>query len=366
MKSVGIKALAVDFPKGIRTSRFWHNHHPEILEAVAAKKQRRIWAGPDRGPADPFEAEMAKYLSDPFRGTVERRVLTPGEGALSLETSAAKKALAAAAMAPSDVDLLIVASFLPDHIGAQDSSYLARELELRGMAFNLESACSGAMVGLNTASALIAAGQYDNALVVTSCTYSRDTDTRDTISWTVGDGAGAFVLGEVEPGYGRLGGHSLHTGRTCGALWYENYTREDGALGFRLQSSPYAASVIRDCSKDFLIRCCHGALEDARVRLEDIDAFVFNTPLAWYAKYCANTLGVDSARVIDTYPRFANMGPALLPVNLYHAARELPIEKDDLVLMYSIGSVSSAGAMVVRWGDVALGEEPSPPELLAD
>lgn len=366
MKSVGIKALAVEFPKGRRTNEFFYNHHPQIVEAVTAKKQRRIWAGPEQAPADAFEAEMANYLADPFRGTIERRVLTPGEGALSLETSAAKKVLAAAAMAPSDVELLMVASFLPDHIGAQDSAYLARDLGLRGMAFNLESACSGAMVALNTASALIAAGYYNNAMVVVSCTYSRDTDTRDTISWTVGDGAGAFILSEVEAGYGRLGAHALHTGRTCGALWYENYAREGGELAFRLQSSPYAAKVIRDCSKDFLIRCCHGALEDARVRLEDVDAFVFNTPLAWYAKYCAKTLGVDPARVIDTYPRFANMGPALLPVNLYYAARELPIKKGDLVLMYSIGSVASAGAMVARWGDVALGAEPGRPELSAD
>ncbi|HMJ16017.1 MAG TPA: 3-oxoacyl-[acyl-carrier-protein] synthase III C-terminal domain-containing protein, partial [Polyangiaceae bacterium] len=81
---------------------------------------------------------------------------------------------------------------------------------------------------------------------------------------------------------------------------------------------------------------------------------------------CARALGIDSERVINTYPKYANMGPALLPGNLYQAARENPIKKGDLVLMYSIGSVSSSGAMVVRWGDTALGTPPEPPEVVCD
>jgi 3-oxoacyl-[acyl-carrier-protein] synthase III len=370
MKSVGIKALAVDFPKGKRTNQFWRNHHREVVEAiegkVEGKKKHRLWAGSDQEPVDEFEREMGQYLADPFRGTVERRVLTAGENALGLELSVAKKVLSAAAMAPSDVDLMIVTSLLPDHFGAQDAAYLAKELGLNGMAFNLESACAGAMVGIDTASALIAAGHYRNALVVASCTYSRDTETKDVISWTIGDGAGAFVVGEVESGYGRLGGKAVHTGRTCGALWMENYVKPDGSLGFKLQSSPYAGKILRDAATEYLLRTCHGALEDARVGLEDIDAVVVNTPVAWYSKFCARTLGVDPAKVTNTYPRYANMGPVLLPVNLYYGIKELPIRKDDLVLMCSIGSVSSAAAMVMRWGDIRLGEEPQPAEILAD
>src|SRR5690606_38588582 len=227
--SVGIRAVAVHFPRGVRTNRFWYNHHPEIVAAVVAKKKQRIWAAPERKPddaADPndtFDAEMAAYLIDPFRGTIERRVRAPGESSLTLETTVAKKAMAAAQLEPKDIDLLIVSSFLPDHFECMDAQYVARDLGLRGMAFNLESACASAMVGLQTACGLVKSGQYRNVLVVASCTYSRDTDTRDTISWTSGDGAGAFVVSEVEKGYGRLGGKGIHTGGTCGKLWFENY-----------------------------------------------------------------------------------------------------------------------------------------------
>ncbi|HLV64410.1 MAG TPA: 3-oxoacyl-[acyl-carrier-protein] synthase III C-terminal domain-containing protein [Polyangiaceae bacterium] len=371
--SVGIRAVAVHFPRGVRTNRFWYNHHPEIVAAVEAKKKQRIWAAPERKPddaADPndtFDAEMAAYLNDPFRGTIERRVLAPGESSLTLETTVAKKAMAAAQLEPKDIDLLIVSSFLPDHFGCMDAPYVARDLGLRGMAFNLESACASAMVGLQTACGLVKSGQYRNVLVVASCTYSRDTDTRDTISWTSGDGAGAFVVSEVEKGYGRLGGKGIHTGGTCGKLWFENYARDDGTLWFRLLSSPDAGKALRDTAAEFLLECCHGALRDAGVTLNDIDHFVFNTPVAWYSKFCARTLGIDPERpIVNTYPKYANCGPALLTSNLYHAAREMPFKKGDLVLMYSVGSISSAGAIVVRWGDVALGPEPEPPEIVCD
>lgn len=370
-KHVGIRALAVHFPRGLRTNQFWKNHHPEILEAVESRKKNRIWAAPDeqRGPSpgDDFDAEMAQYLADPFRGTVERRVLTPGESSLTLELAAAKKALAAAGLEAPAVDVMIVSSLLPDQFGAMNAAYLARDLGLEGLAFNLESACASAMIALHTACALVQSGQFETALVVASCTYSRDTDTRDPISWTVGDGSSAFVVSEVEPGYGRLGGKSVHTGATCGALWCENYARDDGSLWFRLVGDPKAGKLLRDTAVEYLLSCCNGALEDAGLGLGDIDHFVFNTPVAWYSKFCARALGIPEGRpIINMYAKYGNMGPNLLGANLFHAARELGFEKGDRILMYSVGSVSSAGAMVLRWGDVALGPAPEPHTVACD
>jgi 3-oxoacyl-[acyl-carrier-protein] synthase-3 len=370
-KHVGIRALALNFPRGLRTNQYWKNHHPEILEAVETRKKNRMWAAPEKesepSPADGFDAEMAHYLQDPFRGTVERRVLTPGESSLTLELGAARKAMAAAELEPSAVDVMIVSSFLPDQFGCMNAPYLARDLGLTGLAFNLESACSSAMIGLHTACAFVQSGQFKTALVVASCAYSRDTDTRNTISWTVGDGASAYVVSEVEPGYGRLGGKSVHTGETCGALWFENYVRDDASLWFRLVGTPEAGKLLRDTSVGHLLTCCNGALRDAGLSLGDIDHFVFNTPVAWYSKFCARTLGLPSNKpVINMYPKYGNMGPNLLGANLYHAAREFGIKKGDRILMYSVGSISSAGAMVLRWGDVALGPPPEPHTVVCD
>jgi 3-oxoacyl-[acyl-carrier-protein] synthase-3 len=143
--------------------------------------------------------------------------------------------------------------------------------------------------------------------------------------------------------------------------------RDDASLWFRLVGDPQAGKLLRDTAVGYLVTCCNGALEDAGLSLGDIDHFVFNTPVAWYSKFCARTLGVPSDKpVINMYPKYGNMGPNLLGANLYHAAREFGIEKGDRILMYSVGSVSSAGAMVLRWGDVALGPPPEPHSVVCD
>lgn len=363
-RNAGIVALSIEFPRGVRTNAFFRKHYPDVVAAVESRRQKRIWTEKSR-QATVFDSAMEPYLTDPFRGTVERRVLTPGETSLSLETSAARKALDAAAMTPSDVELMIVSSLMPDQFGAMNAAYLARDLGMRCMAFNLETACASSMAALHTACAMVTAGQYANALVVTSCTYSRDTDPADPLSWTVGDGAGAFVVRDVPDGFGRLGGCSVNTGSTCGALWCENYQREDGSLWFRLKSSPHAGRRLGVASEEFLRHCCEGALADAGVRIQDIDGVVINTPLAWYVDFCSRALGAERDRFVDTYPAYANMGPAMLPVNLYAHARK-GLKPGDLLLMYAIGSVSSAGAMVLRWGDVKLAPEPALAEIVCD
>lgn len=44
-----------------------------------------------------------------------------------------------------------------------------------------------------------------------------------------------------------------------------------------------------------------------------------------------------------------------MPLNLHQAVLDGSVAAEDLVLAYAIGSVSTAGAAVMRWGQVALG-----------
>jgi 3-oxoacyl-[acyl-carrier-protein] synthase-3 len=289
---------------------------------------------------------------------VERRVLAPGETALSMELRAARAVLAAAQRSPGDVDLAIVGSFLPDQIGVGNSAFLARELGLSCAAWNVESACSSALAGLRTAAALVATGQHERALVVSSCSYTRYVDDRDTLGWFFGDAAAAFLVGPTPPGFGLLGAEGVHTGETCGSFYYDIF--DDPAAGprVRIQASAASGQLIRDASEGYVRRCCEGAARAAGVTLAEIDFFVFNTPVAWFATFAAHVLGVDPGKTLSTYPRYANIGPAVLPVNLYEAAATGRIRAGDRVLLFTIGSVSSAGAVVMRWGDVALAPPP--------
>jgi 3-oxoacyl-[acyl-carrier-protein] synthase-3 len=118
--------------------------------------------------------------------------------------------------------------------------------------------------------------------------------------------------------------------------------------------------VLRETSALHLRSCCEGAARAAGVALGDIDFFVFNTPTAWFDAFAARVLGVDRSRTISTNKLYGNIGPVWMPANLYHAACDGRVERGDLVMLYAVGSVSSASAVVMRWGDVALGPPPDP------
>jgi len=352
--SAGLVSLAVSFPDEVRTNDYFRTKCPELVADAEQRTLAKVWRK-DVAPTDAFALEMLKYVDDPFRGTVERRVLPPGGTALSLEVRAARDALTAAKMSAGDVDLMIVCSFLPDQLGVGNSAFLARELGMKRAAWNMETACSSALVAFQTACGLIRAGQYDNVLVVVSCTYSRFADESDSLAWFLGDGASAFVVSRVPAGEGLLGLHTVHTADTCDTFYY----RHDGETGIKIHCSAQTGKILHETAEPYLRACCAGAAEDAGVKLSDIDFFVFNTPTAWNHAFAARALGVDASRTISTYPRYGNIGPALVPVNLHQAAAEGKIARGDRVMLYAIGSVSSASAAVIRWGDVALGPLPT-------
>lgn len=372
LPSVGMLALATSMPDRILTNDYWRENHPEVVAEV----EKRLWMwkpkDSDQG-SEEFNQEMAPYVRDPFRGARERRWVGPDGSALQLEAEAARQALAAAAVAPEQIDLLICTSFVPDvdiyGYSVGGAAHLARELGLSSAGWNLETACSSMLVGFATACSLIQSGQHQRALVVTSNVYSRLSISSDPISWGVGDAATAVVVGPVPAGEGYLGSHSEHSGATCGTINTEiEFDEENKRLRFRLRAARSAARVLRDTAPGYLHRCIGEALRKAKVKLSDIDFFVFNTPLAWYARFCARLLDIDPGKTISLYPLYSNLGPTLPGVSLLHVARWDKIRRGDLILLYSVGSVSSCTAVVMRWGDVALGPLPqdaSPEKLEA-
>jgi len=366
-RSVGIRSLAVSFPSIIRTNNYWHRHYPELVAQAEPKRARLYRPAVSTSEINGLEIwsqEVKPYLSDPFRGNVERRVLSPDESSLTLECQAARDTLAAAKLAPEEVELAIVTSLFSEQIISGNAAYLTCQLELRCPVWNLDSTCSSALVALQNAYALVQTGEYNNVLVVISHIGSKSVDEGDTLSWSMGDGAGAFVVDTLKPNQGILGTKVVPTAVTSSAYLHELTTDTDGKPQIRTRTGKNA-SLLAETAVDFVRTCCAGAIAAAGVTLDQIDFFAFNTPTAWYANVCTRALGIEPERTINLYPQYANIGPVLPIANLYHATLEGKIRENDLVLVYTNGAGATAAATIMCWGDVALGQVPAPPIGLA-
>lgn len=357
----GMRSLAIAFPSVRRTNDHWREHHADVVQQAEQHTLARLWGASDAPRREPtaFEATMAPYLSDPFRGAVERRWRAPGETALSMELAAARGALDAAGLGVDDVDLVLVTSFVGDRFGVGNAAYLAAELGLRAPAWNYETACSGSVVGLHMAASLIRGGDYRRILVVASTSNSVQVSDEDSLAWFVGDGAGAFVVEPVPEGEGILGWKTINSIGTNDMFVIHSVPEPRGGTCLRTAAHERAAAMARDTAEPYLRACVDGALDMAGLRVDDVAFWCFNTPNAWYADFCARVLDVPAERYHSVYPRYANIGAALMPATLYHALLEARIAPGELVGLYSIGSTSTASALVMRVGDVALGPPPS-------
>jgi 3-oxoacyl-[acyl-carrier-protein] synthase-3 len=255
---------------------------------------------------------------------------------------------------------VVVASIIPDTLGVGNAAHLTKQMGMNVPAWNVESGCCGFMVALQTATALVRSGEYESVLVAASSSYSRLVDDQDSLSWFLADGAGAALVGEVPPGEGVLGTKLIGTQETCNAFVFEPVPDGKGGARVRMRAGEESAGrLMRERSEPQLRLCVDGALRAAGVSLDEIKFFVVNTPVAWFSRFVARALGIDPERTISVYPSYGNMGVALTTANLYHAAAAGKMRKGDLILVYGVGSISTAGATIMRWGDVALGPPPS-------
>ena len=357
--NIGIKAIGLSFPSIRRTNDYFKEKYPQLFASSEEKGLAKLLSLSDCEPSNIFEEEMIPYLSDPFRGTVERWVLGSGESSLTLEYQAACDVLAATQITPEEVDLMLVASIWPEQIILGNATFLAHQLGLKGAAWNINGGTGSTPIALQTAHALVQTGQYRQVLVIISCTYADYFDENDTMSWFASDAAGAFLVSSLESSQGVLGTKVIHTG-TMNLVSVKPVNDSYGNPKLRMQMSNDANKITNIKVEEFLKTCCEGAAEAAGVRLEQIDFFIFHTVFAWFANFAARVLGINPEQTINLYPHYGNCGPVLTVANLYYAAQFEKIKENDLVLVYGMGGAGVAAANVMRWGKVALGSNPLP------
>ncbi|MDR0627117.1 MAG: beta-ketoacyl-ACP synthase 3 [Bifidobacteriaceae bacterium] len=130
-------------------------------------------------------------------GIVTRARAAADVTVLDLAEAAAGRAIKRAALTPDQIDAVLVASVTYFQQTPALAPQLADRLQTGGAAaFDLSAACAGYCYGIGLADSLIKAGGATNVLVVGADKLTEFVDPTDrTISFILGDGAGAAVVG---------------------------------------------------------------------------------------------------------------------------------------------------------------------------
>src|SRR6476619_6109976 len=154
-----------------------------------------------------FDLEKKMDTTDEWirtRTGIERRhIAAEGQTTVDMAEFAARRAIEAAGVTPSEIDFIVFGTTTPDRVFPNCGTLLQARLGARGCpAFSVETACSGFIYAMSIADKFIKAGEAKCALVVGAETLSRITNWSDRATAVLfADGAGAVVLKPAtEPG----------------------------------------------------------------------------------------------------------------------------------------------------------------------
>ena len=298
-------------------------------------------------------AELAETVDTSDEWIVERTgirsryIAGAGETTATLAADAARRALAAAGIDASAIDLIILATATPDQTFPASATKVQAMLGINDcVAFDVAAVCSGFLYALSVAESMIRAGSARMALVIGSETFSRilDWDDRGTCV-LFGDGAGAVVLGAVEDGRGVLATRLHADGRHNDLLYVDGGPSTTGTVGkVRMKGREVFRHAVTN-----LANVLTETLDAAGLTVADVDWVVPHQANARILDATAKKLGLDPAKVVVTVTEHANTSAASVPLALDTAARDGRIKAGDLVVLEAMGGGFTWGAAVVRW-----------------
>jgi 3-oxoacyl-[acyl-carrier-protein] synthase-3 len=299
-------------------------------------------------------AELAKRVdtSDEWirsrTGIGQRHIAAPGEQTSDLALGAARAALAAAEVSPSEVDLIVLATTTPDMVFPSTACILQDKLGTKnGPAFDVQAVCSGFVYALGLADLMVKSGQVRNALVVGAEIYSRILDWSDRRTCVLfGDGAGAVVLTpSKEPGI--LSTHLHADGH------YRNILAVPGSVAHgAVSGSPLLTmdgNTVFKFAVKVLAEVAHEALVANDLPTAAIDWLIPHQANIRIMEATAKKLRVPTERMVSTVERHANTSAASIPLALDCAVRDGRIRTDQNVMLLGVGGGFTWGSVFLRW-----------------
>lgn len=292
-------------------------------------------------------------------GIVTRRRAAAGTSILDLSVGAAREALSAAGVSADQIDVVLLSTVTYFEQTPALAARVAAEIGATpAAAFDISAACAGYCYGIGQADALVRSGQARHVLVVGVERMSDYIDPTDrSISFLLGDGAGAAVVGPSEtPGIGptvwgadgTLAG-LIHQTRT----WLE--LRTDAGAGSVAgtietewptirQQGPSVFKWVISNVPDIARR----AVEAAGLQLSDIDVFIPHQANMRITDQVVKMLGLrEDVVVARDIAETGNTSAASIPLATERLLREGLARSGQVALQIGFGAGMAFAAQVV-------------------
>lgn len=283
-------------------------------------------------------------------GISKRHIASEGETTSDLGTIAAQRALEAAGVAASEIDLLILATATPDLTFPATATMVQHKIGMgTGAAFDVGAVCSGFVFALATADGLMRNSGFQKALVVGAETFSRILDWSDRSTCVLfGDGAGAVVLeadqAQDNETIGLLGHHLQTDGAHKDLLYVDGGPSATQTVGhLRMVGNQVFKHAVMN-----IAGAVQSLLDKSGVAHDEVDWFVPHQANQRILDGVAKRLSIDPAKIVSTVSKHGNTSAASVPLALSDAIADGRVKPGDLILTEAMGGGFAWGANLFR------------------
>lgn len=287
-------------------------------------------------------------------GIRERRIAACGEACSDLAVQAGKRALIAAGLAATDLDMILVATCTGDYPLPATACLVQHQLgATRAGACDLSAACCGFVYALSVADAYVKNGMR-HVLVVGSEVMSAITDWTDRNTCVLfGDGAGAVVVSASDGEREILSTHLRSDGALCELIMVPGGgSRTPPSEKVIIERQQYIKMKGNETFKvavRTLEEIARMTLSANGLRVEDLDLYVPHQANVRILKAVIERLGLPTEKVLLNLDRYGNTSAASIPIALDEAVREGRIKDGSLVMLGAFGAGLTWASAVIRW-----------------
>ena len=285
-------------------------------------------------------------------GIRERHIAAEGETTGDLGYHAAVRAMEAAGVDASEIDMIVVGTTTPDLIFPSTACLIQARLGANGCAaLDVNAACSGFVYALSVADKFIRCGDAKTVLVIGAETLSRIVDwTERTTCVLFGDGAGAVVL-KADTETGILSTHLHADGAKKELLW----NPVGVSVGFQVDQ-PNGGARINMKGNDvfkYAVKALDSVVDETLdangLTKHDLDWLIPHQANLRIIEATARRLDMPMERVVVTVDKHGNTSSASVPLALDEAVRSGRVQRGQLLLLEAFGGGFTWGSALLRY-----------------
>ena len=289
-------------------------------------------------------------------GINQRHVVGENEASSDMSTKIAKTLLKKSQLSPTEIDVIIVGTVTPDHFTPSTAAIVQNNINAKNAwGFDLSAACSGFIYGLETGSALINSGKYNNVMVIGVDTMTSILDYQDRDTCVIfGDGGGGVILQPTE--HNGIIDSLLHMDGSGGEYLIipgggskvpasiesienrDHFIKQDGKTVFK-----HAVRGMADVSAKILSK--------NNLTGNDISLFIPHQANKRIIDAAAEKCGISKEKVLINIDKYGNTTAGTIPIALSEAVDDGKIKNGDYVLLSSFGAGFTWGSILLKWED---------------